>query len=167
MGTDRHEEFRHMIDQTLAGGIPVPQQQALREHLQSCVPCQQYRAANHRVVAALGGFSFEVDPSLNAKVSAKLQLQERQIKERGDQATRAGRRRWVVSCVLALMLTTAGAFLDLRLSGLIASVFDLERMHLRQEVVAFWIMPSLCLFLLFPLLPLLSAGGTNRKERNL
>jgi hypothetical protein len=151
-----------MIDDTLAGGLPTPQQQSLREHLQSCVPCQEYLAASNRVVAALGGFSFEVDPTLNAKISASLQLRARQI-----EATQPGRRRWLLSSVLALMLTTVGAFLDLRLSSLIASVFDLQRMHVQQGVIAFWIIPSLCLFLLFPLLPLLSARGTNQKERNL
>ena len=162
MGCDSHERFRHMIDETLAGGIPVPQQQSLREHLQSCVPCQEYLAANNRVVAALGGFSFEVDPTLNARVSAMLRLRARQTK-----ATQPGRRRWVLSCVLALILTTLGAFLDLQLSGLIASVFDLQRMHVQRGVIAFWILPSLCLFLLFPLLPMLAAGSTNQKERNL
>jgi predicted anti-sigma-YlaC factor YlaD len=162
MGADSHERFRHMIDETLAGKIPSSQQPSLREHLESCVLCQEYLAASNRVVAALGGFSFEVDPTLNEKVSAMLQRRAQQI-----QTTQPDRRRWVLSSVLALLLTTVGAFLDLRLSGLIASVFDLQRMHVQQGVIAFWIIPSLCLFLLFPLLPLLSAGGTNRKERNL
>jgi hypothetical protein len=160
MGSDGHERFQHMIDESLAG--PVQEEQSLREHLQACAPCQEYLAASHRVIAGLGGFSFAVDPGLNAKVSASLRLRAQQIK-----ATQPGRRQVVLSCVLALMLTAVGSFFDLRLSGSIASLFDLQRMQVQQGLIAFWILPSLCLLLLFPILPLLSAGGTNQKERNL
>jgi hypothetical protein len=160
MGSDRHERFQHMIDESLAG--PVQEEQSLREHLQSCAPCQEYLAASNRVIASLGGFSFEVDPTLNGKVSASLTLRAQQIK-----AAQPGRRRLVLTCILALMLTAAGSFLDLRASGLIASVFDIHGMQIRQGLIAFWIIPSLCLLLLFPILPLLSAAATNRKERNL
>jgi hypothetical protein len=160
MRSDGHERFRQMIDESLAG--PVQQEQPLREHLQSCLQCQEYLAASKRVIDGLGGFSFAVDPGLNAKVSASLRLRAQQIK-----ATQPGRRQLVLSCVLALMLTTVGSFLDLRLSGSIASVFDLQRVQVQQGLIAFWILPSLCLLLLFPILPLLSAGGTNQEERNL
>jgi hypothetical protein len=162
MGSDRHESFQKMIDETLAGGIPIQQEQSLREHLQACVSCQEYLAASNRVITGLGGFSFAVDPTLNAKVSASLALRAQQIK-----ATQPGRRRLVLSCMLALMLTAIGSFFDLRLSGLIASVFDVQAMQVQQGLIAFWIVPSLCLLLLFPILPLLSAGGSNQKERNL
>jgi hypothetical protein len=160
MGSDGHERFQHMIDETLAG--PVQEEQSLREHLQSCAACQAYLAASNRAIAGLGGFSFEVNPNLDAKVSASLRLRAQQIK-----ATHPGRRQLVLSCILALMLTAAGSFFDLRLSGLIASVFDLRRMQVQQGLIAFWIVPSLCFLLLFPILPLLSAGGTNQEERNL
>ena len=160
MGSDGHERFRHMIDETLAG--PVREEQSLHEHLQACAPCQEYLAATHRVIAGLGGFSFAVDPNLNAKVSASLGLRAEQIK-----ATQPGRRQLVLSCVLALMLTAVGSFFDLRLSGPIASVFDLQRMQVQHGLIALWILPSLCLLLLFPILPLLSAGGTSQKARNL
>jgi hypothetical protein len=160
MGSNGHERFQHMIDETLAG--PVQEEPSLREHLQSCAQCQQYLAANNRVIAGLGGFSFEVDPGLNAKVSASLRLRAQQMT-----ATKPSRRQLVLTCVLALVLTAAGSFFDLRLSGLIASVLDLQRMQVQHGLIAFWILPSLCLLLLFPILPLLSAGGTNQKERNL
>ncbi len=160
MGSDGHESFRHMIDETLAG--PVQQEQSLREHLQSCAACQEYLAASNRVIAGLGGFSFAVDPGLNAKVSASLRLRAQQI-----EATQPGRRRLVLSCILALMLTAVGSLFDLRLSSLIASVFDIQRVQVQHGLIAFWIVPSLFLLLLFPVLPLLSAGGSNRKERNL
>jgi hypothetical protein len=160
MGSNGHERFQHMIDETLAG--PVREEPSLREHLESCAQCQEYLAANNRAIAGLGGFSFAVDPRLNANVSASLRLRAQQIK-----ATEPGRRRLVLSCMLALMLTAAGSFFDLRLSGLIASVLDLQRMQVQHGLIAFWILPSLCLLLLFPILPLLSAGSTNQKERNL
>jgi hypothetical protein len=159
MESDRHERFRHMIDESLAG--PVQEEQSLREHLQSCAPCQEYLAASKRVIASLGGFSFEVDPTLKGKVSASLTLRAQQIK-----AAQPGRRRLVLTCIFAVMLTAAGSFLDLRVSGLIASVFHVQGMQIRQGLIAFWIIPSLCLLLLFPILPLLSAAGTNQKERN-
>jgi hypothetical protein len=38
-------------------------------------------------------------------------------------------------------------------------------MPLRQGLLAFWIVPSLCVLLLFPLLLLLSKAGTRREER--
>ena len=65
MGSDGHERFRHMIDESVAG--PVQEEQSLREHLQACAPCQEYLAATHRVIAGLGGFSFAVD---NARIYA-------------------------------------------------------------------------------------------------
>jgi hypothetical protein len=160
MGSDRHESFQQMIDEMLAG--PVQEEQSLREHLQACGPCQEYLAASNRVIGGLGGFSFAVDPSLNARVSASLALRAQQI-----EAAQPGHRRLVLSCILALMLTAVGSFFDLRLSGLIASVFDIQRMQVQQGLIAFWIIPSLCLLLLFPILPLLSAAGTNQRERNL
>jgi hypothetical protein len=149
-----------MIDESLAG--TVQEEQSLREHLQSCAPCQQYLAVSSRAIAGLGGFSFAVDPGLNAKVSASLRLRAQQIK-----ATQPGRRQLVLSCILALMLTAVGSLFDLRLSGLIATVFDLQRMQVQHGLIALWILPSLCLLLLFPILPLLSAGGSNQNERNL
>jgi hypothetical protein len=60
-----------------------------------------------------------------------------------------------------------GSFVDLQFGGLIASVFDIQRTLVRQELLAFWIVPSLFLLLLFPLLPLLSKAATRREERTL
>jgi hypothetical protein len=54
---------------------------------------------------------------------------------------------------------------DLRFGDLIASVFDIQRMQLRQGLLAIWILPSLAVLLLFPLLPLLSKAGSRREER--
>jgi hypothetical protein len=160
MNIDHHESFQHMIDESLAGSISAEREQSLREHLDTCVPCREYLSASNRVVAGLGGFSFEVDPTLNARVFASLRLPAQQI-----QAGQPGRRRWALISVAAVILTMGGSFVDLKFGDLIASVFDIQRMQVRQGLLAFWIVPSLCVLLLFPLLPLLSKAGTHRGER--
>ncbi|MBB5341903.1 zf-HC2 domain-containing protein [Tunturiibacter gelidoferens] len=160
MNIDHHESFQQMIDESLAGSISAEREQSLREHLDICAPCQEYLSASNRVIAGLGGFSFEVDPNLNARVFASLRLPAQQV-----QAAQPGRRRWALISVAAVVLTMGGSFVDLQFGGLIASVFDIQRMQVRQGLLAFWIVPSLCFLLLFPLLPLLSKAGTHREER--
>jgi len=154
MNTDHHQSFQHMIDESLAGGISAEREQSLREHIDTCAPCQEYLSASNRVIAGLGGFSFEVDPSLNARVLASLR-----------RPAQPGRRRWALISVAAVVLTMGGSFVDLQFGRLIASVFDIQRMQVQQGLLAFWILPSLCVLLLFPLLPLLSKAGTHREER--
>jgi len=154
MKNDHHENFRHMIDESLAGGISAEREQCLRGHLDTCVPCQEYLSASNRVIAGLAGFSFKVDPTLNDRVLSSLR-----------RPARLGRRRWALSSVAAVILAMGGSFVDLRFGDLIASVFDMQRMQVRQGLLAFWIVPSLCVLLLFPLLPVLSKAGSRRQER--
>jgi anti-sigma factor RsiW len=154
MNLDQHETFRHRIDENLAGGISADREQSLREHLDTCPACQEYLNASNRVIAGLGGFSFEVDPTLNARVLSSLR-----------RPAPLGRLRWALISVAAVVLTVGGSFVDLRCGDMIASVFDIRRMPLRQGLLAFWIAPSLCVLLLFPLLLLLSKAGTHREER--
>jgi hypothetical protein len=66
---------------------------------------------------------------------------------------------WI--CITALLLSAAGSFIDLQFGGLIASVLDMHRTQMRHGLLTFWILPSFCFLLLFPILPLLS----HRKER--
>jgi Putative zinc-finger len=162
MITDNHESFQHMVDESLAGGISAEREQSLREHLDTCAPCQEYLSASNRVIAGLGGFSFEVDPTLNARVLASLRLPAQQV-----QAAQPGRRRWALISLAAVLLTMGGSFVDLKFGSLIAAVFDIQRMQVRQGFLAFWIVPSLFVLLLFPLLPLLSKAGTRREEGTL
>jgi predicted anti-sigma-YlaC factor YlaD len=154
MNKDQHETFRRMIDESLAGGSAAERGHSLREHLDTCASCQAYLSASNRVIAGLRGFSFEVDPTLNARVLASLTGNTRKTPT-------PSRRRWALSSVAAVVLTIGGSFVDLRFGDLIASVFDIQRMQLRQGLLAFWIVPSLCVLLLFPLLPLLSKKGRN------
>ena len=155
-----HESFQHMIDESLAGGISAEREKSLRDHLHTCAPCQEYLSASNRVIASLEGFSFEVNPTLNARVLASLRLRAQQL-----QAAQPGRRRWLLISLAAVVLTMGGSFVDLQFGRLIAAVFDIQRTQVQQGLLAFWIVPSLCVLLLFPLLPLLSKAGTHREER--
>ena len=79
MQVDRHQEIRHIIDRSLEGAASLQEEQALREHLLTCAPCQEYLNASHRAIAGLGGFSFEVNPELHGKVLAALTQRAQQL----------------------------------------------------------------------------------------
>jgi Putative zinc-finger len=162
MNIEDHKSFRHMIDESLAGAISAEREESLRDHLETCAPCQEYLSASNRVIAGLGGFSFEVDPTLNARVFASLKLRAQQV-----QAAQPSRLRWVLISLAAVVLTMGGSFVDLQFGRLLASVFDIQRRQVQLGLLDFWIVPSLCVLLLFPLLPLLSKASTYREERTL
>jgi predicted anti-sigma-YlaC factor YlaD len=151
MKPDRHEEFQKMIDESLTLGISAEDNPSLREHLQSCTVCQGYLDASSRVIASLGSFSFDVDPMLQERVMASLRQRAPQV-----HALQFSRKQVVLMSLLAVVLTVAGSWIDLQAGRLIASALNLQGMHLQQGLLTFWIGPSLCLLLLFPLLPLLS-----------
>lgn len=156
MISDRHEPFRNMIDEALVAGTSAPANPPLHEHLQSCAECREYLETSSRVIASLGSFSFEVDPTLQARVVDTLTLRTQHTDPAQFNPNRLG-----LICVLAVALTIIGSFFDLRFGGLLASILDLHRAHLHQGLMAFWIVPSVCLLFVFPMLPLLS----RRKER--
>ena len=156
MISDPHEPFRNMIDEALVAGTSSSPQLQLNEHLQSCAQCREYLETTTRTIASLGSFSFEVDPSLQAKVSDAITLRAQQL-----EPAQFSTDRLVIICLLALALTVAGSFFDLKFGGLLASTLDLHSAQLQHELLTFWVIPSVCLLLLFPMLPLLS----RRKER--
>jgi hypothetical protein len=156
MRSDDHKSFQRRIDETLAGDVAVEEEESLREHLQSCTQCQEYLAAGTRVIAGLGGFSFDVDPALQERVFASISLRAQQI-ESGQPSWR--RMAWI--CIIAVLLSVAGSFIDLQFGGLMASVLDVHGTQMRHDLLTFWVLPSFCFLLLFPILPLLS----RRKER--
>ena len=102
MNIDHHESFRRMIDESLAGAISAEKEQSLREHLSTCAPCEEYLSASNRVIAGLSGFSFEVDPTFNARVLAALRLQMQQ-----DRAARSHRRRFIRPYTVSLKIWAA------------------------------------------------------------
>jgi hypothetical protein len=160
MNADQHQGFQQMIDESLAGGLPDEKERSLREHLETCLPCQEYLSSVNRVVAGLGGFSFEVTPGLHARVLASVRLRAQQA-----QTVQPDRGRWTWIYVAACVLTVVGSFVDWQFGRLIGSVFEMQRMQLQQGLLAFWIIPSVCFLLLFPLLPLLGNARAHRNER--
>ena len=152
MNVDLHQTMRHIIDKSLLDAASVHEQQALREHVALCVPCLEYLNASNRVIAGLGGFSFDVDPALQQKVMASLA-------QRAQQLALSSERRpmgWIY--LAALMLTIAGSFIVGHFGGFAVAAFHLQPALLLTGMVAFWIVPSLCFCMLFPILLRLAMG---------
>jgi anti-sigma factor RsiW len=158
MHVDHHQEIRNIIDRSLVGTASLQEEQALREHLLTCSACQEYLNASHRAIAALAGFSFEVNPQLHGKVAAALTLRAQQL-----QANKIKQRPMWWSYVAALLLTVIGSLAAVQFSGLAVAIFHLEPAPWHVGLLALWIVPSLCLCLLFPVLHRLSAGRMNEK----
>jgi anti-sigma factor RsiW len=156
MNTDHHATMRSVIDKTLVGYATPQEEQSLREHLPTCAECQEYLSAGTRVIAGLGGFSFDVDPDLQAKVLWSLKLRAQQL-----EATQPSRRRMVWGCVAALLLLVTGSLIALQVGNLAAAFLSLQPTQVQRVWLALWVVPSLCFLLLFPVLPRL----LDRKER--
>jgi anti-sigma factor RsiW len=152
MHVDLHQAMRQIIDKSLLGELPVHEEQTLREHLATCDRCREYLETSNRVVAGLGGFSFEVNPDLHDKVMASLTQRAQQL-ELGAERRPVG---WIY--LSALVLTVTGSFFAERLSGFLGGALHLQAGPLKSGVLAFWIVPSLCFCLLFPVLHRLAAG---------
>jgi predicted anti-sigma-YlaC factor YlaD len=149
--TDLHATFRDVIDKTLAGASSAEDDQSLQEHLAACVQCQQYLSAGTEVIASLGGFSFDVDPGLEGKVHRSLNERAQQL-----ETAQANRRRIMWGCVGALVLLTMGSWIAFEFGNLVAVALNLPPMQVQRLLLLLWVIPSLCLSLLFPVLPLLS-----------
>jgi hypothetical protein len=156
MKTDLHATIRDIIDKTLAGSAQPEDDQSLQEHLAACVQCQEYLSAGNRVIAGLGGFSFDVDPELEGKVLRSLRVRAQQL-----EIAQSSRRRIVWGCAAALALMITGSWVALEFGNLVAGALNLPPMQMQRLLLLLWVIPSLCLSLLFPVLPLLS----RRKER--
>ena len=162
MNIDHHEGFQRMIDESLAAAISAEKEQSLREHLATCVSCQEYLSASNRVIAGLGGFSFEVNPTLNARVLVALKLQAQQVR-----AAQPGRRRLMrehkvqfkirAAFAVALLMSFVGSALVYRVAKLLTVPMHFDAAQVQACVLVFWLLPSLC-----SALRLLAAPGENR-----
>lgn len=162
MNPDRHESFQRMIDENLAGAVTVEKEQSLREHLVTCAACRDYLSASSRVIAGLSGFSFEVNPTLNARILAALRLKTEQ-----DRVAQAGRRRFMrqhnvqfknwAAFALALSMSIAGSALLYQVAKLLTVPAPFDTAQVQAGVLVFWLLPSLCAALC-----LLAAPGENR-----
>ena len=159
---DHHERFQRMIDESLAGAISAEKDQSLREHLATCASCREYLSAGNRVIAGLSNFSFELNPTLNAKVLAALRLQVQQVR-----AAQPGRRRlmrrqnvsfkvWAAFAV-AVSMSIAGSALVYQVAKLLTVPMHLDTAQAQAGVLVFWLLPSFCAALC-----LLAAPGENR-----
>jgi hypothetical protein len=149
MNLDDHERFQRMIDQNLAGAISTEKEQSLREHLSTCASCKEYLNASNRVIAGLSGFSFEVNPTLNARVLAALRLEMRQ-----NHAARPHRRPFIrpytvslkvwAAFAVALSITIVGSALVYQLAKYLTVPMYFETTQVQTGVLVFWLLPSVC-----------------------
>jgi anti-sigma factor RsiW len=149
MNLDHHEIFQRMIDQTLAGVISTEKEQALHEHLSTCASCKEYLSASNRVIAGLSGFSFEVNPTLNAKVLAALRLQMQQ-----ERAARPHRRRFIrpytvsvkvwAAFAVAVTMSIVGSTLLYQMVKYLTVPVHFNNAQVQAGVLVFWLLPSLC-----------------------
>ena len=156
MNYDAHAIMRDVADKSLAGAASPQEEQSLREHLDGCDACRGYLNAGHRVVAGLGGFSFDVDAELEARVGWLLKLRAQQLKRAAPSGQRV-----LWGSAAALVLLVAGSLAAWQFGGLVAASLHMQLMSVQKTVLVLWVLPSLCFFLLFPALPLLS----NREGR--
>jgi anti-sigma factor RsiW len=153
MHSDGHEWVFKIIDRAFAGEGSDEEAKALREHLRDCAACRDYLDAGKRVVGAVKGFSFDVDPELNRKVMAALAMRAEQLE------TKSSRRLQIWwGCLAAVLLTVAGSIAASQVTRLLAAVFPVAASQVHFGLVAFWILPSLCFCLLFLLVPAAADG---------
>jgi hypothetical protein len=149
MKTDHRDTFQRMIDESLAGALSAEKEQSLRAHLSTCATCSEYLSASNRVIAGLSGFSFVVNPTLNARVLAAIKLQ---VEEgRGILARDTGTMRrnsvpfknWAAFAV-ALSMSFVGSGLVYQMAERLAAPMHFVSAHVQAGVLVFWLVPSLC-----------------------
>ena len=162
MKISHHDTYQRMIDESLAGVLSAEKEQALREHLSTCATCREYLSASNRVIAGLSGFSFEVNPTINARVLAALRLQAEE--GRGILARDTGTMRqhsvpfknWAAFAV-ALSMSITGSALVYQVAKLLTVPMHFDTAQVQAGVLVFWLLPSFC-----SALRLLAAPGENR-----
>jgi predicted anti-sigma-YlaC factor YlaD len=156
---DPHGAARSIIDTSFVSEVSVQEEEVLREHLRDCAECREYMTICSRSVSSLNGFSFSVDPALNAKVLALLAERVQQL-----EAKRPQRKKMLPSFLVALAFTVIGSFVVSRLASPVATVFHIQQTHAQTSWLAFWVLPSLFLSMLLPVLPRLSEGWNGKGE---
>jgi hypothetical protein len=154
MRNDSHEAIRRIIDESLVSEVLPQDAESVRMHVGACGECRAYMESCTRTVAALGGFSFAEDPMLRAKVMASLGRRAEELE---------GRRLIWARCLIAVMLTVAGSFAAVQIGGWIGGILHVEPAQVRAGLIAVWIVPSLLICVLLPVLPVLSGGWMGRR----
>ena len=149
MNIDHHDTFQRMIDESLAGVLSAEKEQFLREHLSTCATCREYLSASNRVIAGLSGFSFEVNPTLNARVLVALKLQAEQVRAAQPGPRRLMRQHnvqfkvWAAFAV-ALSMSIVGSALVYQVAKLLTVPMHFDTAQVQAGVLVFWLLPSLC-----------------------
>jgi anti-sigma factor RsiW len=149
MNINHHGTFERMIDESLAGVLSVDKEQRLREHLSTCAACKEYLSASNRVIAGLSGFSFEVNPTLNARVSAALRVQAEEgrgilARDTGTVGrNRAPLKRWAAFAA-ALSMSFFGSAFAYQMARRLAVPMHFDTGQVQSGVLVFWLLPSLC-----------------------
>ena len=162
MNVDHHDTFQRMIDESLAGVPSAEKEQSLREHLSTCATCREYLSASNRVIAGLSGFSFEVNPTLNARVLAALRLQAeegRRILARDTGTMRQHNVQFKIwaAFAVALSMSFVGSALVYQVTERLAVPMHFVTAQVQAGVLVFWLLPSFC-----SALCLLAAPGEKR-----
>ncbi|WP_263384527.1 zf-HC2 domain-containing protein [Granulicella arctica] len=152
MNIDHHETFQRMIDESLAGALSAENEQSLREHLSTCATCREYLSASNRIIAGLSGFSFEVNPTLNARVLVALKLYNTGTMRQHSVPFK----NWAAFAV-ALSMSFVGSGLVYQMAERLAVPMHFVSAQVQAGVLVFWLLPSLCAALC-----LLAAPGENR-----
>ncbi len=149
------------IDKSLAGDASTAEETIIREHLQSCSECREYLALSQRAIASLKGFSFGRGPETREVVAALM------VRAQKSEATEDHRLQIWAGCLTAIALTVAGSFTASQVLRLLALILPLNATRIHFSLLAFWVVPSVCVCLLFLLLPMLSGGWLHKKGLSL
>jgi hypothetical protein len=145
---DIHERTCLLIDKSLSAELSLQEQESLHAHMLSCARCQQYQAGNSRVVAALDGFTFELPLDLNANVHRSMQQLLHKMEK-----DHAARRSMLWTAFSAFLLSFLGSSVVWQLSDYLAVYAHMSAGELQTILLLVWIMPSLLISFLFPLIP--------------
>ena len=162
MNIDHHDTFQRMIDESLAGVLSAEKEQSLRAHLSTCATCREYLSAGNRVIAGLSGFSFEVNPNLNARVLAAIRLQADGghgilARDTGTMRQNSGPFKNWAAFAVALSMSFVGSGLVYQMAERLAVPRHFVSAQIQAGVLVFWLLPSLCAALC-----LLAAPSENR-----
>jgi anti-sigma factor RsiW len=160
MQTNRHQQAA-LIDKLLAASITPQEERNLREHLRECSACQQQMDASQRAIAGLGGFSFEVNPNLNAQVQDAITRRVRELE------MQRSKHRSLKTFAVALALTIVGSLAAWSFTGPLAGSLNITTNQLHLGLLFFWVAPSLLFSLLILVAPRLTNGQFNREGRTI
>ena len=116
---------------------------------------------SRRTIAGLSGFSFAVNPDLNAQVQNAITKRVRQLEMQHS------KHRSLKTFSAALALTVAGSLLAWNFTGPLASSLSLTTNQLQLGLLFFWVAPSLLFSLLILVAPRLTNGQLNREGRTI